>query len=141
MDTRPILFNTAEYQASLALRARILRHPLGKELSSADVCGEEAQWHIGCFDGRHLVGCVVAKPLPGGKGAKLRQMAVDPQYQGQGIGRQLLQYVEQFLGAQGITDLELSARQTAIGFYEKLGFFVEGELYLEQGIEHIKMRK
>ena len=45
------------------------------------------------------------------------------------------------IAQQGIKELELSARKTATGFYEKLGYHCVGEYYLEQGIDHIKMQK
>ena len=37
--------------------------------------------------------------------------------------------------------VEISAQISAINFYKKLGYFEEGDKYIEAGIEHIKMKK
>lgn len=36
----------------------------------------------------------------------------------------------------GVVRVELSAQRQAFGFYERLGYTVHGELYLDAGIEH-----
>ena len=53
---------------------------------------------------------------------KLRQMAVDPAWQGRGHGRRLVRAVEAVLRERGITQVTLSARRTAEGFYGALGY-------------------
>jgi predicted GNAT family N-acyltransferase len=141
MITREIKHNTDDYVASLRLRSDILRAPLGKELVNSDTDGEEHQLHFGCFTAGQLKGCIVAKPLNGGTKVKLRQMAVAGDCQGQGIGKRLIVDFERFLKNKGIKRTELSARQTAILFYKKLGYETIGGSYLEQGIEHTKMQK
>ncbi|MDO8273781.1 MAG: GNAT family N-acetyltransferase [Gammaproteobacteria bacterium] len=135
-----IAYNSPEYQKTLALRERVLRIPLGLKLSDIDTADEDQQLHFAVFDERTLVASVVAKPL--GNGAvKLRQMAVCPQQQRKGVGRQLLRLVENTLWQRGFQRIEMSARQSAIGFYEKLGYRTSGESYIEQGIPHIKMQR
>jgi len=141
MITKEIKYNTVEYTESLGLRSDILRVPLGKELSNSDTLGEESQLHFGCFMGDQLKGCIVAKPTESETQVKLRQMAVATSFQGQGAGKRLVLDFELFLKKKGVKKIELSARGTAVSFYEKLGYEVVGEFYLEQGIEHIKMKK
>jgi predicted GNAT family N-acyltransferase len=141
MLIRQVTYNSPEYLESLSLRTEILRLPLGKKLSPEDTAGEESQLHFGCFIGQHLISCAVVKPLNNVARAKLRQMAVERHSQGKGIGKKLIMSIEATLSQQGIKELELSARKTATGFYEKLGYHCVGEYYLEQGIDHIKMQK
>ena len=38
-------------------------------------------------------------------------------------------------------EVSLHARETAIGFYARLGYVPEGERYLENGIPHLTMRR
>lgn len=140
MTFTEIVHNSPEYQQTLALRERVLRIPLGLKLSDIDTDDEDQQLHFAIFDEWSLLACVVAKPL--GSGAvKLRQMAVCPQQQGKGVGRHLLEFVEDALRQRGFQRIEMSARQSAIGFYEKLGYRTTGESYIEQGIPHIKMQR
>ena len=141
MITKEITFNTPEYRNSLSLRSKILRLPLGKELSAADTQGEDNQIHFGCWSGDQLIACVLAKPTEDQSRVKLRQMAVAQSYQGQGVGTKLILNFEKLLQTRGIRSIELSARRTAILFYQKLAYTELGSAYLEQGIEHIKMQK
>ena len=41
----------------------------------------------------------------------------------------------------GYLGVELSAVETAVGFYQKQGFETIGDYYLETGVPHIYMKK
>ena len=80
--------------------------------------------HLGAFDGDRLVG--VATLVPDGSGSwQLRGMAVESEWQGRGVGRALLKEA-----AVRVSPLWAHARDTALGFYERLGWVVEGEGYV-----------
>ncbi|MES3008753.1 MAG: GNAT family N-acetyltransferase [Pseudomonadota bacterium] len=140
MTLTEIAYGSPEYQLTLALRERVLRIPLGLKLSDNDTIDEDQQLHFTTLHEGTLLACVVAKPLGGGT-VKLRQMAVCPQHQGRGLGRQLLKFAEDTLRQRGFQRIEMSARQSAIGFYEKIGYRTIGDAYVERGIPHIKMQK
>lgn len=59
----------------------------------------------------------------------------------QGIGRLVMERLLQAAQDQGHRQVTLSAQCHAIDFYQKLGFWPEGEIYQEAGIDHIKMVK
>jgi predicted GNAT family N-acyltransferase len=141
VQIKQIDYGSPDYFETLELRTAILRTPLGKTLSTEDTDGEEKQLHFGCFSEQNLIACAVIKIFNKGSYAKLRQMAVADNAQGKGIGKKLILKIENILREQGFKKLELSARKTAQGFYEKLGYQASGGYYLEQGIEHIKMQK
>jgi len=140
MDFREITFNSNEYRKSLLLRTKILRTPLGKLLSEADLDGEEDQLHFGIFDSSKLVACVIIKPIDEGIG-KLRQMAVDDSVQGKGIGKLIINKTEIVLKDKGFKQITMAARETAVGFYQALSYEVVDEPFLELGIEHLEMVK
>ncbi len=140
MDFREITFNSDDYLQTLELRAKILREPLGKKLSEIDLEGEEHQLHFAVFDAEVLAACVVIKPVGNGTG-KLRQMAVDQSAQGKGVGKFIIEKTEAILIEKGFLRIEMAARETAVGFYQTLGYEVVDEPFLEQGIEHLKMVK
>lgn len=138
---RIIGFGSTAYRQTLGLREQVLRRPLGLMLSAADLEGEQAQWHFGLFneDGG-LMACLVAAPAGDGS-VRLRQMAVAPQHHAQGLGRQLVREVEQELARRGITSINLHARTSAAGFYERLGYQATRGPFMEVGVPHQAMRK
>jgi acetolactate synthase-1/3 small subunit len=72
---------------------------------------------------------------------KMRQVAVATERQSQGIGSVLVRYGEQFAVAHGYTTVVAHARESALSFYRKHGYRVEGELFLEVTIPHRAIRK
>lgn len=70
---------------------------------------------------------------------KIGRVALLPEYRGKGIGRDLMWYV-MGAGFRLFHTLILDAQLTVIPFYEKLGFEAEGEIFLDAGIEHRRMR-
>ncbi len=135
-----IKFGSAEYELCLALRQQVLRQPLGLSLSQEDLRGENQQLHFGLFSKEQdsLLACLVIHPLTPTT-AKLRQMAVVMDSQRQGIGQVLVTETEDFLRRRGVQTVELHARTSATGFYEKLGYEPSGPLFNEVSIEHQKM--
>lgn len=63
--------------------------------------------------------------------AQLRKLAVDPQCRGKGIGRRLVSFGSDVVRKEGARELWCDARVDSIGFYEKLGFQVGGQVYLK----------
>jgi predicted GNAT family N-acyltransferase len=136
-----IAFGTADYARSRRLREDVLRRPLGLSLTEGDVAGEEAQWHFGLFDSDdRLLACAIAMPLSSTE-ARIRQMAVDPAHQNEGLGRRMMTDLESNLRARGFRHLALSARSAALAFYEKLGFVAEGDAYVSMTVPHFSMVK
>lgn len=142
MKFEEIKFSSAVYKLSLKLRNRILREPLGLSLTTLDMNDEISQRHFGIFgDGNQLIGCVVVQNQPDPKCAKLRQMAIDLCYQRRGFGSFLLKETESWCHVQGIENLIVHARETAINFYSNMGFRVSSNIFIDVTIPHVKMTK
>ncbi len=68
------------------------------------------------------------------------RVVTSPSVRGQGIGRQLMENsIEHIYNIYGKTPVKISAQLYLEKFYTNLGFLPAGEVYLEDGIEHIKM--
>jgi ribosomal protein S18 acetylase RimI-like enzyme len=134
----------ADWTAYYQLRYRVLRQPWGQPLGSERVPDDEAPTTTHALwrapDGG-VAG--VARLSPSGPGqGQIRFMAVDPTWQGHGVGRQLLEYLEAAARQQGLTAIELHARDNAVGFYQQLGYsVVEPSHTLFGVIPHFLMRK
>lgn len=69
------------------------------------------------------------------------RMAVLKAWRGRGVGRALLQTLLDLAVRQGLPRVTLSAQIHALGFYERAGFHVIGEPFMDAGIPHRKMVK
>jgi predicted GNAT family N-acyltransferase len=67
------------------------------------------------------------------------RMAVLKDRRGCGVGRALLQTLLDLAERQGLSRVTLSAQIHALGFYERAGFHVVGEPFMDAEIPHRKM--
>ena len=138
----PIDLNSAAYQLTLKLREAILRTPLGLTLSKEDTADDHQHIHIGAFNQDQLIGCVIIAPLQNEHGTfRIRQMAINETFQGQGIGRALVLNAEKIVKQQSGKRIVLDARVSAQGFYEALRYTVISEPFIHKTIAHIIMEK
>jgi predicted GNAT family N-acyltransferase len=73
--------------------------------------------------------------------AKAERIAVLEEARGSGIGRALVASIEFHARRAGLESVRLDAQVQAAGFYEKLGYLAEGEVFIEAGIDHRLMTK
>lgn len=122
------------------LRDAVLRRPLGQSLHTDDTSRDHLERIFIAEEEGGVVGCVMLRPLPDGT-YKLRQMAVHPQMQGNGVGRLLVQAAERAAWASGALRIQMNARAVVLQFYQKLGYAVVGNAFAEVGIPHFFMQK
>jgi GNAT superfamily N-acetyltransferase len=60
---------------------------------------------------------------------RLRAMATLPNFHGRGSGRALIEFALQLLRERNANLLWCDARLSAVGFYQRLGFSVDDEIY------------
>ncbi len=70
---------------------------------------------------------------------RIGRMAVLKTFRGQGIGSALLGALLDYAGKEQYASIHLHAQTTAIPFYEKHGFMVDGEQFMDAGIPHRNM--
>ncbi len=140
MAIKQLYHNSKEYKQMVKLRSDILRRPLGLEFSDKDLLNEKDDVLIGAFDDDEIIGCCILTKQDE-QCTRLRQMAVQKNMQGMGIGESLMAYAENVARDKGFKILTMHARDTAIGFYEKYGYKVKGDVFTEVNIRHHIMEK
>jgi predicted GNAT family N-acyltransferase len=140
MALKIIDHGTREYQQMVQMRTDILRKPLGLTFSPEELEKEKSEILIGAFEEEKMLGCCMLV-REDAKNCRLRQMAVMNNLQGKGIGRALMHFAENIARDMGYKKIIMHARKTATGFYEKLGYTVIGDEFLEVTIPHFVMEK
>jgi ribosomal protein S18 acetylase RimI-like enzyme len=140
MALKLIDHGTREYQQMVDLRYDMLRKPLGLRFDQEELEREKDDILIGAFDDEKILGCCLITRIEPGV-CRLRQMAVLNSLQGKGIGAAMLNFAENFARDRGFRNMTMHARKTAIGFYEKLGYRIKGDEFLEITIPHFIMEK
>ncbi len=119
-----------------ALRRRVLRNDDPAIYHPDPRDDDETSLHYGGFLGPRLVVSASffpsAPPINSGLVTlQLRYMATDFDVQGRGYGARVLAFAEADLRTQGVEQLWANGRDTALGFYETVGWLrVEGSEHL-----------
>jgi N-acetylglutamate synthase-like GNAT family acetyltransferase len=134
--------NPGELSAVLDLRYRILREPWQQPAATASDGLEEKSVNafISDDDGK-AIACGRLQENEG-KVGQIRFMAVDDKYQGKGLGKLIVDFLEQRGKSLGLQRIELQARENAVKFYESCGYSVKEKSFLLWDIiQHYLMEK
>lgn len=140
MPLKIIDHNSKEYQQMVDLRKQILRKPLGLDFSVEELNNEKDDLLIAAYEDDEILGCCILTQM-NPTTVRLRQMAVKSGLQGKGMGRVMMQFAENIARDRGYKKLCMHARKSVAGFYEKLGYTIDGEEYTEVTIPHYNMEK
>ena len=140
MALKIIDYVTHEYHQMIKMREDILRKPLGLNFDEKELESEKNNLLIAAFDDDKMLGCCMLVP-ENENIVRLRQMAVLNDLQGKGIGRALMLFAENLARDRGYNKISMHARKNATGFYEKVGYKVVGDEFVEVTIPHYNMEK
>jgi N-acetylglutamate synthase-like GNAT family acetyltransferase len=140
MPIKQIDHSSKEYRQMVELRNEILRKPLGLSFKKEELTREKDDILIGAFEEDKMLGCCLLTKV-NKDNVRLRQMAVQNNLQGKGIGAAMLNYAENVARDAGYKNMLMHARKTAVGFYEKLDYKVTGDEFEEITIPHVIMEK
>ena len=132
----------------LNLRSKILRNNLDPNLCRFHGDKEINSFHVGAFNGNTLIGGVSVmkneckkKELP--NCFQLRGLFVDKEFQHNGIGKTIVNFVENRLRDSGVNYLWMNARESAVLFYLKLNYSNSKISYVinEIGLHYLMYKK
>ncbi len=137
-----IEFGSDKYDELVELRYKVLLEPLGLKFLDKHRTNEISYLHIGCLDNLEdkIVGGLMLIPLNNNE-IRMMQVAVSPDYQKKGIGRELVAYAEKRAKDVGYSKIIMYAMLSVVDFYEKLNYTQESDLFEEGGITFVKMVK
>ena len=135
-------FGSQRYNELVELRYKILLEPLGLKFLDSHRNQEAGYLHIGCIENLDdkLVGGLMMVPIDD-KTIRLMQVAVDGKYQGEGVGKKMIEYALTRAKEAGYSIMIMHAMLNVVGFYEKLGFKQQGDIFEENGVTFAKMVK
>ena len=132
----------------LDLRSKILRNNLDPNLCRFPGDTEINSFHIGAFNRNTLVGGVSVmknecKKKKLSNCFQLRGLFVDKEFQHNGIGKTIVNFVENRLRDSGVNYLWMNARESAVLFYLKLNYTNSKISYLinEIGLHYLMYKK
>lgn len=138
-ESREFPFLSLDYERAWSLRKEVLLDPFGIDHDAARM-DDKGSFHFGIFDETRCVACLFLVPRSKTR-LQMRQVAVAPSLQRSGLGRVLVEFAEDFARAKRFISMTAHARETAVPFYEHLGYEVRGEPFSEVGIPHYLVEK
>lgn len=140
MEIQIAKFQSSQYYQALALRDKVLRAPLGLFFSGEDILAEQTYTHFVMLQEDRVVATAQMVNTSNGI-CKMRQVAVDFEFQSRGLGGILVDFMENWSRESGVHLITLHARETAVAFYGKRNYTQKGESFMEVGIPHFLLEK
>ena len=132
----------SDWQAYYQCRWELLRKPLEQPPGSEKDEHEENAFHVMAVDKDNHVFGVGRVHFNNDTEAQVRYMAVKDEWTQKGIGSLILTQLEQYARDNGAKKIMLYARENAIDFYLKRGYFSQGPAHNLFGqIPHLHMTK
>jgi len=139
--------NEAQLRDCLSIRRQVFieEQRVPEELEIDEFDQPDRAVHVLLYDD---AGAPVAtarfRPYDPGDGhtAKVQRVAVLAHLRGRGLGRRVMQAVEELVREAGFREIVLDAQLHAERFYQKLGYRrASDDVFDDAGIPHVRMRK
>jgi ElaA protein len=135
-------FSPFELYDLLRLRSEVFVVEQNCVFLDADNMDQEC-YHLTLHQQNSLVAC--ARLVPPGliyEEMSIGRIITSPEARGTGVGKQLVDIaIQECYNLFGNGPIKIGAQVYAIGFYELFGFVPSGEVYDEDGIDHVHMIK
>jgi predicted GNAT family N-acyltransferase len=131
-----------ELKSYYDLRFEILRKPWGQTEDTTKDDWEDQSLHVLVIDDNNSSIATGRLQYNSEKEGQIRSMAVKEEYRGNGLGTEVLKYIEEKASEKNLETIVLDARDKAVDFYLKNGYTIEGPSYtLFEVIPHFRMIK
>lgn len=132
----------ADFEQYYNLRFAVLRAPWLQPRGSEKAADDDTAVHAMLVDDAGCVAGVCRLHLETPEEGQLRFMAIRDDLQGQGLGKLLIEFLEEKARQLEAKFITLQAREKAVSFYERHGYELIKKTHLLFGsIQHYQMRK
>lgn len=114
--------------------------PKNVDVDKYDCINNECEHFLIKYE-KKSVGTVRCKLNFKNKEIKLERFCILSDYRRFGLGRLMLEFIENYYKNKGFKIIRLDSKFAVYGFYEKNGYKAASEVFIEAGIDHIKMEK
>ncbi|MEW4283600.1 GNAT family N-acetyltransferase [Priestia koreensis] len=112
--------------------------PLEDEFDEFDKLDSQCE-HILVYYNEKIAGTGRIRILNGV--GKLERICILKSYRKFGLGKEIIKSLEEIAREEEVTYVKLHGQTQAEGFYQKLGYQVSSDVFVEDGIPHILMSK
>ncbi len=112
--------------------------PLEDEFDEFDILDEQCE-HILVYYNEQPVGTGRIRVVDGV--GKLERICILKPFRKFGLGKIIIGALEKIAEEKGLSQVKLHGQTQAEGFYSKLGYRTSSNIFIEDGIPHILMRK
>lgn len=116
----------------------VLREPLNMDKGTEKDQYDDISFHLVAICNHQVIASARLRELSETVGS-IAYVAVNPEFQSQGIGTKLLEKLLEEAQSQNFKHLRLMARLNALNFYKRIGFFEQGSIFSYLGIPHVFM--
>lgn len=137
---KKITYGTDEYETSIDIRNEAFRKPWGLDIRDEDLTGDKDMDMFGGYLGDKMIATIFLTE-DDKETARIKSVAILEEYRRKGLGRYLMEYVENIARERGYKKVNLMGRVSVEGFYNKLGYKTISEPFDYHTIPHIDMVK
>lgn len=128
--------SATEHSKNLRIEVFVEEQGFEEEFDEID----DLAFHIVCFEGKTAV--ATGRTFKKDDNIyKVGRVAVKKDFRGKNYGLKVMQKIEEVAKEQGALKTVLSSQYHAKEFYEKCGYTIIGEPYLEENVKHIYMER
>ncbi len=132
--------NADELTAAFAVRVEVFVEEQGCALENERDEHDAVARHFIAITDSEVIGTARAYDCGDGR-VKVGRVAVRRAWRGKGVGERLMNAAHDWARSEGYRDCVLHAQTAVIGFYERLGYRAQGEVFHEENIPHRVMRR
>ncbi|WP_379160803.1 GNAT family N-acetyltransferase [Paenibacillus sp. sgz5001063] len=126
-------------QESFRIRREVFVEEQGVPLADEFDQYEQDAEHILIYQEEAAVGTARLRIVDGW--AKLERICLLAPYRNSGLGSVIIATLEKMAAEQGLRRAKLHGQKQAEGFYQKLGYETNSDVFMEDGIPHVLMIK
>ena len=140
IEMRKIEYGTDDYEVSIDIRNEAFRKPWGMDIRDEDLSGDKNMDMYGAYLNDAMIATVFLAEDDKDT-ARVKSVAILDQYRKLGLGRYLMDFIEDKARDKGYSKVNLMGRVSVEGFYHKLDYTTLSEPYDYHTIPHIDMTK